>query len=361
MSNSTTRGNWMEAERDRLGVVRELQRLERRAKARPFGFILWALLLAGAVIGMRARKAPLFKARVIMRATEGALNQESSPLPRRELRNYINALAFTRANLLQIINDLGLYPRRKKRGDDWAIKQLRANLYVDVYTNYFANERGYATSQRSARIGVVFRDPDPDRAVRVARRLAELVAESESARRREQTTDAIAEAQRATDRARKALLARQTEVTQAIVDRNEARRTHDEGRAAQLTAELDRLQHQLKAESDRVTRAETALGSLQLRMAAERKQMGLSFEIVDERLPEKRTGKAWVLLTALGVVSFLVLLPLCAIGVAAFDSRVHEAEDVERLGLDVVGHVPGFSGDAVGSFRKRGAPRNRVP
>lgn len=361
MSDGATHGDWMKAERHRLSLVRELQRLKRRAKSRPIGFILCTVLLAGAIVGMRARKQPLFKARVIMRATEGALSDESSPLPRRELRNYINALAFTRANLLKVIKDLDLYPRRKKRGEDWAIKQLRTNLHVEVYTNYFANDRGYATSQRSARIGVVFRDLDPDRAVRVARRLAEIVAESESERRREQAVGALEEAQRATDRARKSLLARQTEVTQAIMDRNQARKEHDEGRVAQLTAALQRLEHQLKTESDRVTRAETAVGTLQLRMAAERKQMGLSFEIVDERLPEKPTGKAWVLLTALGVVSFLVLLPLCAIGVAAFDSRVHEAEDVERLGLDVVGHVPGFPGDEVGSFRKRGAPRNRVP
>ncbi len=361
MDDSATRGDWMAAERQRLDVVRELQRLKRRAKSRPIGFILCTILLAGAVVGMRARKTPLFKARVILRATEGALNQESSPLPRHELRDYINALAFTRAHLLKVINDLDLYPRRKKRGDEWAIKQLRNNMYVNVYTNYFADDRGYATSQRSARIGVVYRDPDPDRAVRVARRLAEIVAQSESERRQEQANDALGEAQRATDRARDSLLARQTEVTQTIIDRNQAQRRHDNGRVAQLTASLDRLQHQLKAESDRVTRAESALGVLQLRMAAERRQMGLSFEIVDERLPEKQTAKTWVLLSAVGVMAFLVLLPLCAIGVAAFDSRVHEAEDVERLGLDVVGHVPGFSGDDVGSFRKRGAPRNRVP
>ncbi len=355
------RSEWMAAERDRMSVVRELQRLKRRAKARPIGFLMWTVLLAGAVVFMRARKDPLFKARVIMRVTEGTLNQDQSPLPRRELRDYVTSLAFTRAHLLQVIQELDLYPTRAIRGDDWAIEQLRANLGVDVYRNYFANERGYATSQRSARIGVVFRGKDPDRTVRVARRMAELIAESENQQRRELATNAVNETQRTLARARQSLLARQVLVTQTVIARSEARHANDTARAAQLTAELDRLEHQLKAESDRVSKTESALTTMKLRLAMEGQQMGLSFEIVDERLPEKRDDRPWIMLTALGVIAFLVLLPLCAIGVAAFDSRVHEAEDVERLRMAVVGHVPGFSGDGVGSLRRRGATRNRVP
>jgi hypothetical protein len=39
--------------------------------------------------------------------------------------------------------------------------------------------------------------------------------------------------------------------------------------------------------------------------------------------------------------------------VGAFDSRLHGAEDVERLGLAVVGHVPRFAGHRVGSLVER--------
>jgi hypothetical protein len=45
----------------------------------------------------------------------------------------------------------------------------------------------------------------------------------------------------------------------------------------------------------------------------------------------------------------------------AFDPRVHDTDDVARRGLPVLGHVPGFSGDRVGSLRARGARRARVP
>ena len=47
--------------------------------------------------------------------------------------------------------------------------------------------------------------------------------------------------------------------------------------------------------------------------------------------------------------------------IGAFDSRVHDVEDVARLDLPVLGHVPGFPGDNVGSLEARGALRARVP
>jgi hypothetical protein len=45
----------------------------------------------------------------------------------------------------------------------------------------------------------------------------------------------------------------------------------------------------------------------------------------------------------------------------AFDSRVHDSDDVARLKLPVLGHVPGFAGDNVGSMRTRSAAPTRVP
>ena len=57
----------------------------------------------------------------------------------------------------------------------------------------------------------------------------------------------------------------------------------------------------------------------------------------------------------LSLVCFLFVLPLCALGVGAFDQRLHDSEDVQRLGLAVVGHVPPFAGDEVGSLKARQA------
>ena len=50
-----------------------------------------------------------------------------------------------------------------------------------------------------------------------------------------------------------------------------------------------------------------------------------------------------------------------ALVLGAFDSRVHDTDDIARLGLPVLGHVPGFPGDALGSLEARGVQRGRVP
>jgi hypothetical protein len=45
----------------------------------------------------------------------------------------------------------------------------------------------------------------------------------------------------------------------------------------------------------------------------------------------------------------------------AFDSRVHDGDDVARLGLPVLGQVPSFTGDRSGSLAARGVSRARAP
>jgi hypothetical protein len=356
----TDRRDWLEAEREDHDVVRELQRLKRRAKARPVAFVLLAALLAGAVVYKRASRPEVYKARVVLRVVEGELSEDRTPLPRKELRDYVRAVAYTRARLLDVIEELDLYPMREVRGDNWAIATMRSHLTVDVYRNYFANDRGYETARRSARIAVIFRGNDPDKTVKVARRLADEVARSESQRRQELTAAALDQARRAVARAREQVNARRTLLTETLLARDAADRAHDGAEIARLTGELQRLQASAEGDRDLLRKTEGALSSLELRAALERQNMGLSFEVADETLPEPRPANEWMILAALGVVTFMVLVPLCAIGVAAFDARVHDLEDVERLGLDVVGHIPPFEGDAVGSLRDRGASGNRV-
>ena len=50
---------------------------------------------------------------------------------------------------------------------------------------------------------------------------------------------------------------------------------------------------------------------------------------------------------------FVAALPLCAIGVGAFDPRVYDLDDVRRLGLPTVGAVRPFEGDNAGALAAR--------
>jgi capsular polysaccharide biosynthesis protein len=82
--------------------------------------------------------------------------------------------------------------------------------------------------------------------------------------------------------------------------------------------------------------------------------------VVEERRPERPESNTFVLIIVAVVVGIGALLG-SAVFIGAFDSRVHDTDDVSRLGLPVLGHVPGFPGDHVGSLGARGALRARVP
>jgi hypothetical protein len=88
--------------------------------------------------------------------------------------------------------------------------------------------------------------------------------------------------------------------------------------------------------------------------------LDLSLTVVDEHKPEAAGTRSFVLALVLTVVG-LCALCASALIIGAYDARIHDAEDVSRLGLPLLGHVPGFPGDHVGSLRARGVRRRRVP
>jgi hypothetical protein len=88
--------------------------------------------------------------------------------------------------------------------------------------------------------------------------------------------------------------------------------------------------------------------------------MGLSFALVDFEKPQvSTTPKVWRLL---GQAAFLLLalLPIVAMSIGAFLPHVYDSEDVERLGLRALGHVPAFPGWQSGTLRARQAGQRWV-
>jgi hypothetical protein len=67
-------------------------------------------------------------------------------------------------------------------------------------------------------------------------------------------------------------------------------------------------------------------------------------------------------LGVLGAVVLVLALPLCGLGVGAFDRRVYDLDDVRRLGLPTLGAVRRFDGDNAGSLDARLAhdPHDRM-
>jgi capsular polysaccharide biosynthesis protein len=151
-------------------------------------------------------------------------------------------------------------------------------------------------------------------------------------------------------------LGNQISATQdAIDDAVKAGRTDTVGI---LRIDLQALSEQLRrteAEASHIAGSSDALAG---DIAAAGLDMTLS--IVEEHRPERPTHSSFVLVlvaVVVGTGSFIGAATL----LGAFDSRVHDTDDVVRLGLPVLGHVPGFAGDNVGSMQARSAVRARVP
>src|SRR5262249_57329260 len=98
----------------------------------------------------------------------------------------------------------------------------------------------------------------------------------------------------------------------------------------------------------------TRTGTRSDRRAADIAAAGLDLPlaVVDENRPERPTHSGLVLVMIAAVIGTFSLIS-AALVLGAFDSRVHEPDDAIRLGLPVLGHVPGFAGDNVGALRTR--------
>jgi hypothetical protein len=130
--------------------------------------------------------------------------------------------------------------------------------------------------------------------------------------------------------------------------------------AAVMKLELAGLRKSLEPAAERVRKADTKRGDLELALVLEMNDLGVRFDKIDDRVEvvsRKSTPKG---LFMLGSVVFILALPFAIMFVGAFDSRVYDLDDVNRLGLRGLGHVPPYRGDHVGSLEARARASGRV-
>ncbi len=189
----------------------------------------------------------------------------------------------------------------------------------------------------------------------MARGLAREVQNGE-AERRSQAAAQLAE------QAQQIITAARTRLDQAAHDQAVLR---DELAIAERDQDLARLPGLRTRAATLATEWQDALASFKsveggtdfdaLQAAVNAAGLALEIEIVDERRPNIETGSKLPTLITTGFVALLIILPLCGLVVGAFDAKVHEADDVRRLALPLVGHVPAFPGDTVAApaWRRR--------
>jgi hypothetical protein len=352
--------DWLAAEESLGTWRRELARLKRRARARLGLTIGTAALATVAALWFVGRRVPPAETRVLIRVSESPLLRQDSPLPSGELAEYLWDVAFSNQNLDAIIEEHDLYPLARARGAPVALETLRDDVDLEVYRNYFLNQRGINDPSRTARIVVKYAHKDPETSIKVARDLARLIIATESSRRTASSLDLAGLADRTLAKTNDLLDQRQRELAAATAEVTLAKKRGDRDRVGALQVVMARLTRDVRRHQMAVKQARESKRRADFMHSIDERGIGLVFEVVDERPPPRPPDRPTRLahLALLGLASFLLLLPVCAVGVGAFDGRVHDREDVSRLGLEVLGHVPPFRGAGVGSLNERRGRRH---
>lgn len=353
--------DWYESEPSffRL-LIAELQRLKRRAQARWPLVIAIGLALTAAVVWKVAKKPTMYRARLVMAITEGEMATSRDPTPLGELRDYIYNVLLTNGELVKMLDERKLYvDERKLFGDELVLIDVRDQIGVTVWRNFFQYSYQF-DERRTARVAISFADPDPAFAYEMARALTYLVIAREGQHR----IDLAGELEQASSAVLEAVRARVIDARAAYTDAKNAlaaaEARHDEGQIA-----LQRLR--VNEAQVAVIRAEEAFFSVEATTTNEALQaaviasgLALEMNIVDERKPA-RHDRSPLVLVGLALVALCIFLPLAGVVIGTFDTRVHDLDDVGRMDLVALGHMPSFPGDRVGALRDRGVRRRRMP
>jgi capsular polysaccharide biosynthesis protein len=353
---------WYESEEPtRLGMVTELQRIRRRTSVYPIPIILIAALITAGITYKIATKPRIYEADVVLALSEGAMTRQhkASGIPFGELKGYVSSVLMPDAKLMELIEKRNLHRLRKKFGDQYALTELREQVEITIWKNSFAYFDAEDTwAAKSARIGITVLEGDPDLAYDIAHDLASIVIQSHEEQRMK-VSEGLARDVKAM---RKALYERLDPIRDAIAQKQSEERAARAAGNYALVAALEVDLSTLVAERKNITTQLETIAHSPDSIADQVTKAGLdtTLTVVEERRPERHEQSTFVLIIVVVVVGTGVLIGT-AVFLGAFDSRIHDTDDVSRLGLPVLGHVPGFPGDAVGSLGARGAVRRRVP
>lgn len=346
--------DWVVAEADSKEFRRELQRLKRRARKRPILLILICLLGVSAVLWKVSKRVPIYQATIVMRVTEGLVVEEESPVVRQGLANYLYTVALNAERLKPIIEKFNLFPERETFGDPYAVDMLRDSLDIEVSINQFAQARDDGDPVRSAGITIHFSSPDPQIAFNVAEELSVVLVVAEQERRAQMAEKLDAIADRSVALVEERLTDLNSRLAVALLETSRAKTTKTSvAEQARRTVLSRRLIANVKETEFMLEKVSATRDQTKLAIAAEGANQALRFDVIDVRPPLVAPKRSVVAYCLMGLFVFLCLLPLSAIGLGAMDTRLHHIEDLVRLQLPVVGHMPSFPSDRMGSMQER--------
>ena len=333
------RENWCDREQAFPRPAVELGRIARRCRHRIGAAILAAIVLAGAAVAVLVLRSGQHEAQVILRVSEGIIG-DGQGMPRGQVRGYVESALLTRPVLLEIVEREDLFAAQREHSDQHAIEALRRSLELEVFGNFFATwER---VGPRSLRIRITYRSSDREEAASVARAIAQMVESAEIEQRRWRFDESSKLSQSVITRVERSVDARERELKNRLVELRKAELQGDRIHAGSLRLRAQHLADTMRLEQRGLRNAHLAQSNIEFRRSAARERLGILFRVVGETIPPPVAPYPWSTLVMLGGVVFVVALPLTGTAAGAFDRRLHDLDDVARLGVASLGHVPRF-------------------
>jgi hypothetical protein len=285
-----------------------LRRGVRRPLALLLGSFALTVLLAAAVAMAKRGYAP----RLVLRVVEANRDPAAMPELKRKLAEYVREGVFTSQPLFELIKRHHLYPKLAASDRHAALEAFRRDIKVDVYHNYFVEQRSEHQQPRSARVAISYRAADRRTAVDVTRDLGALVVARESALRREQALNAAKAAGHAEATLKAALAEREQEAALKQAQLS-ASPTPDPA----LQVELISLLGSIASVERQADVAGKRAATLELGARYEQRGMGLSFEVADDAGIGVSSRSIRARMVA-SVLAYLFALPLMVMAVGAF-------------------------------------------
>jgi hypothetical protein len=304
--------SWLSSEVDAGMALRQSIELVRAAYRRAWLTLLVALGLGVGVAAAIAFVQRDYAPRFVLRVVEADNTPRNAPRLQRQLAEYVRQAIFTSEPLLDVMRRHGLYAKLVQKSPRTALEAFKEDITVEVFQNYFVEERTAGDEPRSARLTVSFHAKDANLALAVTRDLGALVVRRELATRHDQALAAATTAARGRDTLVAALQRRSREV---LTKQNEIESTTP--RDPRLQVELVSLLGSLGALERQVDAAEARAATSDVGAALEGRAVGLYFEIVDDGSLPGRAGQQKAALLA-GGTTFLFGLPLVAMAIGAF-------------------------------------------
>jgi hypothetical protein len=310
-----TERTWLDDEPRATEFFRRSFELVVRGFRRPWLTLLLSLGLA-LLVGLKlAISKQTYTPHFVLRIEEGTVDPGTAPRMKRRLADYVREGVLTSGPLLELVQRYRLYPKLAQSDPRAALDAFRRDIRVEVYQNYFVEERAPGETPRSARLRVSYKADDRATALAVTRELGELVVRHEQSVRQNQAERAAGDAARARETLESARDNRAREVA-----RKQSEILSEAAPDPERQVELVSLLGSLSALDRDAEEATRRAASLDLGAALERGGVGIHFDVAsDASLPSGIERRQWVAVAILAV--FILALPIMAATVGAFWPR----------------------------------------